>query len=234
MFPSLETVASVERLVAAGRQPLESRSLHSERPHGSSNLRREQVLGTVSSTIELPPRLLVGTQTTTDLEAAIRGGADIVEFAAGSSESDRVQLRELVELAALRAPRTGVSVALGELEDLLATEVRPVLPKGIRWARLGLAGSRSRPKWHRDWQHVRAAIDARTGRPLKWLAVAYSDAETANCPKVGEVLDAAISTGCAGLFLETYDKSGGSIADTLTPCELSRLMWMAREFHMPV
>jgi len=226
--------APAEMTPLLGRRKFDSRLFGSGPPCRWSISRWECNLSTVINTLDLPPRLLVGTRTIADLEAAIRGGADIVEFEIRSRDFEPSSLHELVDLAALRAPRTGISVALGEAQDWLESSSRPVLPHGVRWARLGLAGCQDRPEWRNDWQQLRSEIDVASGGPLKWLAVAYADAASARAPKVGEVLDAAVDSQCAGLWLESHAQTGGSIADSLSPCELTQLIWMARELHLPV
>lgn len=196
--------------------------------------RRGHSLATTFNTLELPPSLLVGSRTIAELEAAIRGGADLVEFKFKSCNSHPQSLNDLVELAGLRAPRLGICVDLGDVCDFRATAFRPGLPPGVRWARLGLAGCRDTTNWQADWQQIRSEINAASGRPLKWLAVAHADADFAGSPKVGEVVHLAVESQCSGLFLETHRKSACSIADTMTPCELTQTIWMARELRLPV
>lgn len=157
-----------------------------------------------------------------------------MEFDCKNCSSDLQSLNDLVELAGLRAPRMGICVDVGDVRDFEASEFRPALPQGVRWARLGLAGCRGNPNWQADWQQIRSEINAASGRPLKWLAVAHADADFACSPKVGEIVHLAVESRCSGLFLETHRKSACSIADTMTPCELTQTIWMARELRLPV
>jgi (5-formylfuran-3-yl)methyl phosphate synthase len=53
-----------------------------------------------------------------------------------------------------------------------------------------------------------------------WVAVAYADHERAGAPPWREVLEAAQSSGCAFLLIDTYGKDGSNTLDWLSQSEL--------------
>ncbi|OYW18578.1 MAG: hypothetical protein B7Z55_10370, partial [Planctomycetales bacterium 12-60-4] len=69
---------------------------------------------------------------------------------------------------------------------------------------------------------------------LRWIAVAYGDALSANSPAVGQILDAAVASNSAGLLIDTFNKSSGGLLDCLHPIELLDVVRRARELQMPL
>ena len=186
---------------------------------------------------ELPPRLMVGVQTIDDLEAAIRGGADMVEISLMGSGRGLTtvlsELRPLVDFAALRAPGVGICLSLGELLEFEGDYSQVTIPAAVRWVRWGLAGCSQRPDWQVLWQSLRHQLEAASGRSLRCLATTYVD-PLSGAPKWTDVLAAAQATQCAGLYVDTFMKGEPGIVDCLAPEEMTRLLRVARERQVPL
>lgn len=167
------------------------------------------------------PRLLVSVRNAEEARAAIRGGADIIDVkepAAGSlGMAPITAITEIIETVTAHAPQIPCSVALGELLEL--PQSIPSIANTVRWLKMGLSGCRNQPDWLERWMDTRERI-----RPHgAWIAVAYVDAEAAAAPPIQDVLDAAIQTNCAGLLLDTFSKTSGTLLDAVTSTGLREI-----------
>jgi uncharacterized protein (UPF0264 family) len=147
------------------------------------------------------PGLLVSVRSREEALAAWAGGADVIDV----KEPDRGPLGR-ADAAVWRAVRASlpagvpVSVALGELPDGgIPRQVDDYA--GIAFRKLGLA--RAGPDWRRRW----AGILATHAEGPPWVAVAYADWSRAEAPDPESVLGAARFFGCAGLLIDTWDKT---------------------------
>jgi hypothetical protein len=191
---------------------------------------------TTSTTIaELPPRLLVSVGSVADLDSAIRGGADLLHLDAAAIElagMDRV--RELVEFAGLRAPWVGVCVALGTLPDATSEQVDYAVPTGVRWVTLDVGNEPDPQERKSRYLEFRERVESASGRPLRWILLAPVDEPTTGGSGLGGVIDLAIQTDAAGVWLTTTTSEWSSLADHMSPCAMSRFAWMAREHCLPL
>lgn len=159
--------------------------------------------------------LLVSVRDDREAQSAVRGGAAIVDI----KEPARGPLGR-ADVAAWTSIREALprdlplSVALGELTEWQSRgdAARPRFPdsrdfEGITFRKLGLAGVDS--DWREQWQSLRRSLGIGQG----WVAVAYSDWETAGAPTPDQVLDEAIAAECAGVLVDTYDKSRSTQLD---------------------
>lgn len=174
----------------------------------------------VTSTVE--PRLLVSVRNATEARIALAGGADVIDVkepSAGSlGRASHQAMREVVD--ALGQSRSmSSSVALGELQEIIATREVVAVPVGVRWVKMGLSGCANVSNWRRLWLDVRSRVESAAA----WIAVAYVDAAVANAPSARDVLRAAIATECAGLLLDTFCKTRGTLLDHLTIEELTSI-----------
>jgi len=62
-----------------------------------------------------------------------------------------------------------------------------------------------------------------------WIAVAYADASGCDAPVVEDVVAAAIGSGCAGVLVDTWDKSRGRLVDHLSVKQLESIRSSTRE-----
>ncbi len=168
------------------------------------------------------PQLLVSVRNEVEAQAAIEGGADIIDVkepAAGSlGRATTEAMRSVAEMVARSSTKT-CSVALGELQEAADNAVRIAIPPGVRWLKMGLSRCRDTPDWQRTWVTVRETLRS----TARWIAVAYVDSDVAWAPSVHDVLEAAISTRCAGLLLDTFSKSGGTLLDELPLKEIASI-----------
>jgi uncharacterized protein (UPF0264 family) len=169
------------------------------------------------------PRLLVSVRSAVEANAAIAGGADILDVkdpAQGSLGRPDLQLLQAVSQCA-SACGLPVTTALGEVVEW--ADERPfVIPADVTFAKLGLAGLRRRQDWVDRWLAVREIVQ-RDRPQIGWVAVAYVDEAAAASPPLEEVVSAAIATGCAGLLLDTCDKSAGRLHDSVSEQQLEVL-----------
>ncbi|HET6424189.1 MAG TPA: (5-formylfuran-3-yl)methyl phosphate synthase [Planctomycetaceae bacterium] len=164
-------------------------------------------------------RLLVSVRNAVEARAAIAGGADVIDVkepTAGSlGRATFPAMREVAEVVQ-QARSIPCSVALGEISEVAAELGTLQVPPSVRWVKLGLSGCASRSDWQQQWLRIREYIAGNH----EWIAVAYVDATTATSPSVRRVLAAAIETHCAGLLLDTFSKTSGTLLDSLSVDEL--------------
>lgn len=183
------------------------------------------------------PALLVSVRNADEAKAAVAGGADIIDIKeplqGPLGMAEPAVIDDVIAAVSGRAP---VSAALGEtcdwLRDAGATDsasVVPRLPTGLTFAKLGLAGLSRSSDWFTDWHRVRSVFETAAGRPLPWVAVAYADADVAQAPPVGEIIAAAARTGCCGVLIDTWDKSGHGVLELIPTDELRSWRRLARE-----
>jgi uncharacterized protein (UPF0264 family) len=157
--------------------------------------------------------LLVSVRDASEAEAALAGGADVVDVKEPSRGSlgaaDPDIIAAIFDVVAGRAP---VSVAAGELVDWPNTASRDFL-QGIRsgpsFVKLGLAGCAAWPDWPNRW---RAAL-LELGSCATAVAVTYADFTAAEAPPPQAILAVAQRAKCDVLLVDTWDKSRGTVFD---------------------
>lgn len=184
------------------------------------------------------PRLLVSVRNLAECEAALAGGAEIVDIKEPANGplgmADVSMISAISRRMGSFVSIPGLSVALGELREWNDERDCLPLPRAVKWSKLGFAGSASVPHWRQTWVDLRERIEEASQRPLRWIAVAYADHLHAKSPAPLEVLSAAVQTGCAGLLIDTYNKSGGSLLDWMTPIGLIDVVRRVREQQLPL
>jgi hypothetical protein len=188
------------------------------------------------------PRLLVSVRDACEVRAAVRGGAAIIDVKdpdAGSlgrpsiesMTASAAQLQQLVPDGSVQ-----FSIALGELREWLppagnlpVESIATALSKcSVSFAKLGLAGVCRGPssddRWIADWLSVRCCLP----QVPHWVAVAYVDAERAGAPAVQRVAEAAITSQCSVLLLDTWRKDASTLTDWLPISQLRELRILTR------
>lgn len=176
-------------------------------------------------------QLLVSVRNAEEATAAADGGADIIDV----KDPDKGSLgfagwSTIQHIQGCLKTDCVLSAALGELHEWLdfntaATDTsatRDDLPT-LQFAKIGLAGEAIRSDgatWKSDWQVIRKQF----ANVQQWVAVAYSDFDRCDAPNPSEVLDAAITTGCKILLLDTFVKDGKTTFDHLPEYELQALI----------
>ena len=180
------------------------------------------------------PRLLVSVRDLQETQAAVAGGADIVDVKEPANGSlGRASLRVISDVVQFCDQQVQSSAALGELLEWrneksadcdsihipLADEF-PDLPTNLSFAKVGLAGLKDCVDWQS--QYVNFLASRFPSKSTDWIAVAYADAELADAPAVIDVLDLVVQTPTifAGMLIDTYDKSSGHLLECLDSSEL--------------
>jgi uncharacterized protein (UPF0264 family) len=179
--------------------------------------------------------LLVSVRCAQEAEAALRGGAsliDVKEPARGSlgRASDRT-IEEIVRVVAGRRP---VSAALGEFVDTL-TDDPPSSIASLTYLKWGL--SRSEDGAEDIWQDRLATIIRRVADRhlhVRVVAVAYADWQRARAPLPERVCTFALSHPVGGFLLDTWHKDGSTLLDWQSRGEIARLRRRCAVAGMPI
>lgn len=173
------------------------------------------------------PRLLVSVRSLDEARRAIAGGAEILDVKEPSRGSlGMAAIDDIVQIAAVDSIANGAipcSVALGEVADWSQSTNIPVLPTGISFVKLGLYRCASNAEWRVDWRNVRERFARQSLSRLRWVAVAYADAQSAQSPPIADVLEEAIESGCEGLLIDTWGKRNQTLLDMIDTATLTRL-----------
>ncbi|MFH5805529.1 (5-formylfuran-3-yl)methyl phosphate synthase [Alienimonas sp. DA493] len=188
-------------------------------------------------------QLLVSVRDAAEARAALAGGADVIDVkepARGSlGRADEAVWDEVAALCAADgdSSRAAVSVALGEAAERPSLLETPLIPAGVRWAKLGLAGLLPpdappvrNPQWVWDWLDARFQYEAIAAerRTFQWVAVAYADHAACDAPAPEAVLAEAAPAGCVALLVDTFHKDGRGLFDHLSDERLTELGEQAR------
>jgi (5-formylfuran-3-yl)methyl phosphate synthase len=162
-------------------------------------------------------KLLVSVRSAIEAEAALAGGASIIDIKEPSrgplGRADGSVWREVRRAV---PPSIPVSVALGELAEWLGpsrSEIPDDLWAGIAFRKLGLSDAGT--GWIDRWKDLRERRTALAGdRPREswrrpyWVAVVYLDWERARAPDPDAIIRVAGEIeDCAGVLFDTWDKS---------------------------
>lgn len=180
--------------------------------------------------------LLVSVRSVVEAEAALAGGADLVDVknpVRGSlGRADDSVLASIIESVADRRP---VSAALGELLDF--SEL-PAPFTDLAYLKWGLAGCRNYPRWRERADRLREQIEVGGGH-CQVVFAAYADWELAQSPPVEEVCAFACQGGSVFL-VDTFDKGPGpagrprTLLDWLNLDELMALCQRCRESRVSI
>lgn len=138
--------------------------------------------------------LLVSVRSAEEAEAAVAGGADLVDVKEPTrgalGRADDVTIAAVVRAVACRRP---TSAALGELVDGVGS-----IPDGVAFVKWGLAGCRA---WRVSLDAARARCERATP-----VIVAYADATCAGAPPFTDVVSYAAETPGQTLLVDTHCK----------------------------
>ncbi|MEP3482627.1 MAG: (5-formylfuran-3-yl)methyl phosphate synthase [Fuerstiella sp.] len=173
-----------------------------------------------------PVQLLVSVRNAAEAIAAANGGANIVDVkdplqgALGFAGWQIVRsIQHALDASCI------LSAALGELSEWQATPLSKRAPSDLpelQFAKMGLAGQAAgnATSWVADWQAARNSLP----RIKQWVAVAYSDFLQCDAPAPEQILEAAITTNCQVLLLDTFVKNGQTSFDHLSESELAAIV----------
>jgi uncharacterized protein (UPF0264 family) len=187
--------------------------------------------------------LLVSVRDADEARDAVEAGADLIDIkeplAGPLGAAAPETIAEIIRVVAGRRP---LSVALGELAGQTATFGDRLAP-GIRFAKLGLAGSVSQafqpdhaangsknPTWQTRWQQATEQFPSGTSP----VAVIYADFESAAAPPPDEVIARGRELACRAMLIDTFDKRGPGLLGHLSLGEIQRLVTSARTANLLV
>jgi len=175
-------------------------------------------------------QLLVSVRSAREAEAALRGGAgliDVKEPAHGSlgRASDEV-IADVVRVVAGRRP---ISAALGELSDAMNVSGRGTPPaQYVKWGLSGCSNS-----WQRMLHEAIERVAERQPS-CRAVAVAYADWRRADAPKPEEVCSFAVEYTAGAFLIDTWQKDGSTLLDWLSLQEIEHLQERCRTVGLPV
>jgi len=159
------------------------------------------------------PGLLVSVRNANEAQAAMAGGAQVIDIKEPEHGSLGAAAPEVIaSVIRVVDGRTPVTAAAGELVDLISSHLHP-LPSGLSYFKIGLSACREIPNWREQWLGTMKALWPTECAPQHTVAVVYADWLRAKAPQPIEVLEAAIETGCPALLVDTWDKSAGGLFD---------------------
>lgn len=180
-------------------------------------------------------RLLISVATPEEAEAAVAGGANLIDAknpVAGALGA--VSLEMLRRIHASVDRQRPITAALGDASDEAAIErmAHDYASLGTTFVKVGFAAIESA---ERVAQLIKAASQGAgtTGR-CGVVAVAYADAGYARSLDMDALLDVAAQAGASGVLLDTADKTGPGLRDLVTPQQLKAWVESAHEAGLVV
>jgi uncharacterized protein (UPF0264 family) len=170
-------------------------------------------------------RLLVSVRDASEAEAALSGGADLIDVKEPSrGPLGRADAGVIAEVVRTVNGQALVSAALGELRECPLIGVAADLPKGIEYVKWGLAGL-LRQGWATFF--ARAWLFLWPGA-RKAVAVAYADWVPADSPRPADVVAFAAEQHIDTVLIDTYQKDGATLLNWLSIDEVSALIGTCR------
>ena len=177
--------------------------------------------------------LLVSVRSVREAEAALSGGADIIDIKEPAQGSLGAATKDVVDsIAEFVGRRVPVSVALGELAD--GVDVRLATSSSLSFAKVGLSrcggatvAAESRG-WQADLSRVWAGIPKSVGR----VAVAYADWSESRTPSPKDIFSFAADQA-KYFLLDTYDKSKG-LLEHRSVSEIDEWINIAKSHDVPL
>jgi (5-formylfuran-3-yl)methyl phosphate synthase len=177
------------------------------------------------------PGLLVSVRSADEVEAALGGGADLIDVKEPAKGPLAPAEAEVVAAVIAKVKgRTPVSAALGEWSPNAITDAHWHLELKLNYVKWGLAGYSPRPGWGED------LLDTRRELPvgMEMVAVAYADWERAKSVPPGEVVRFAKRFRFKAFLLDTWGKDGKTLLDFATAAEVAELVESLRRVEITV
>lgn len=165
--------------------------------------------------------LLISVHSADEVEAALAGGADLIDVkepsrgALGMAEAEVVAA--VIQKVKKRVP---VSAALGEWGPNALTEAHWHLELKLDYVKWGLAGYTPTPGWGEDLLDTRRELPA----GMEMVAVAYADWEKAKSVPPIELVRFAKRFRFRAFLLDTWTKDGKTLLDFIKPAEVAELV----------
>ena len=179
-------------------------------------------------------RLLVSVRVPEEVDAALAGGADIIDAKEPAHGSLGSVAPEVLARIGERIPGSvPLSVALGDATNphQLGLLVRATALPERRAETLAKVGFADRPA-KAIKPIIRTGLQAAAQRGMVLVPVAYADHANAGSLPPGQILDAASASGARAFLIDTYLKNGGSLLSWIDLAVLARLANQARQAGM--
>ena len=177
-------------------------------------------------------RLLVSVLSGHEADAALAGGADIIDAKnPASGPLGAVSIPVLLDICRVTPAAHLVTAALGDAEDEATIEgmARAYASTGAGLVKVGFAGTSS---IERAVSLLSAAVlGAAAGSADRCgvVAVAYADAQVVGSLDPDALTEAAVRAGARGVLLDTADKHGPGLRELVSQPELSAWIASAHE-----
>ena len=176
-------------------------------------------------------RLLVSVVTPDEVEAALAGGADIVDVKNPADGSLGAPVPALLRVVCSQVtPPVQVSVALGDAPHLpgtMALAAAGAAACGADYLKIGLLGS-ARPEQALELLTAVRRASADVNPRSRLVAVAYADASRVGALPPGELPSVARQAGVHGVMLDTAVKDGVSTFTVLGEARVAAFFAEAR------
>ena len=167
------------------------------------------------------PGLLISVRSAAEVEAALDGGADLIDVKEPTKGPLAPAEAEVVAAVIVAVDgQVSVSAALGEWSPNAITEAHWHLELPLQYVKWGLAGYAPTPGWGED------LLDTRRELPIgtEMVAVAYADWERAKSVPPAEVAKFAKRFRFKAFLLDTWGKDGKTLLDFMTAKEIAALV----------
>jgi uncharacterized protein (UPF0264 family) len=173
--------------------------------------------------------LLVSVRSAEEVEAALAGGADLIDIKEPAKGPLGIAEAEVVAAAVAKVKkRVPVSAALGEWSDSAITEAHWHLELKLDYVKWGLAGYSPGPGWGEDLLDTRRELPA----GIEMVAVAYADWEKAKSVPPEELMKFAKRYRFKAFLLDTWNKDGKTLLDIMKPAAITELIESAGRVGM--
>jgi (5-formylfuran-3-yl)methyl phosphate synthase len=180
--------------------------------------------------VSVTPRLLVSVRDAAEAEAALAGGADLIDVKEPSrGPLGRADGATIADVLKAVAPRVAVSAALGELRDCPLVRVVQELPCGVAYIKWGLSGLLRR-NWSAHLERARWFVQSQS----LVVAVAYADWVPAESPRPADVVAFASGRRSSVMLLDTFQKDGSTLLSWLSTDEVAALVESCRAGNVKI
>lgn len=168
-------------------------------------------------------QLLVSVVEPSEVDAAVAGGADIIDVKNPREGSLGAGLPHVISrVRELAPPELPVSAAIGDVPNLpgmAALAAAGAAGCGVQYVKVGLLGPRGPAEALHLLGEVRRAVHDRAPS-AQVMATGYADARRIGALLPADLPGVAAEAGADGCMLDTADKSGGTLLGILSSAEL--------------
>ncbi|HEY7328102.1 MAG TPA: (5-formylfuran-3-yl)methyl phosphate synthase [Gemmataceae bacterium] len=180
-------------------------------------------------------QLLVSVRSASEAEAALRGGAKLIDVKEPKHGSlGRARDGVISEVARTVAGRCPISAANGELIDFRRDKLPPA-GSGLVYVKWGLSGYRDGGK--EAWQpELLWAMNCLQGHEssCRPVAVAYADWQRAGAPRPEDVCSFAVENSTGAFLIDTWRKDGSTLLDWLSLGAIESLRGLCSAAGVPI